>query len=51
LKFLDWLKDFFGVDQATVYMDQQALTTAQNQLVIEEFAIVTAINMVASAIS
>jgi HK97 family phage portal protein len=51
LKFLDWIKDFFGVDQGTVYLNQQAIATQETQLAIEYFAIVSAINMVASAIS
>lgn len=51
MKFLDWISSFFGVDQSTLYVNQQALSTAQNQLVIEDIAVVTAINMVASAIS
>lgn len=51
MKFLDWVKDFFGVDQSTVYLNQQALATQEVQLAIEDFAIVSAINMIASAIS
>ncbi|AGK95401.1 phage portal protein [Clostridium pasteurianum] len=51
MKFLDWVKDFFGVDQSTVYLNQQALATQEVQLAIEDFAICMAINLVASAIS
>ena len=51
MKFLDWVKDFFGVDQATVYVNQKAIATQAVQLAIEDFAITTAINMVASSIS
>ncbi|MCT8978301.1 phage portal protein [Clostridium sp. CX1] len=51
MKFLDWIKDFFGVDQSTVYLNQQAIATQEVKLAIENFAIVSAINLVASAIS
>lgn len=51
MKFLDWIKDFFGVDQGTVYLNQQALATQEVQLAIEDFAICMAINLIAGAIS
>lgn len=51
MKFLDWIKDFFGVDQSTIYVNQQALATQEVQLAIEYFAITSAINLVSSAIS
>jgi HK97 family phage portal protein len=51
LKFLDWVKDFFGVDQSTVYVNQQAIASQEAQLAIEEFAILSAINLIASSIS
>lgn len=51
MKFLDWIKDFFGVEQSTIYLNSQALTTLETQLAIEEFAIVSAINLIASAVS
>lgn len=51
MKFLDWIKDFFGVDQGTIYLNQQSIATQEVQLTIEDFAIVSAINLVASAIS
>jgi len=51
VKFLDWIKDFFGVDQGTVYLNQQALATQEVQLAIEDFAICMAINLIAGAIS
>lgn len=51
MKFLDWIKDFFGVDQSIIYVDQQALATQEVQLAIEYFAITSAINLVSSAIS
>lgn len=51
MKFIDWIKDFFGVDQNTVYLTQQAISSQQTQLAIEDFAIASAINMVSSAVS
>lgn len=51
MKFLDWVKDFFGVDQSTVYLNQQAIATQEVQLAIEAFAISSAVNLIASAIS
>lgn len=51
MKFLDWVKDFFGVDQSTIYLNQQAIATQAVQLAMEDFAIVSAINMIASAVS
>lgn len=51
MKFLDWIKDFFGVDQGTIYLNQQAIATQEVQLAIEDFAIVSAISMIASAVS
>ncbi len=48
---MDWIKYFFGVDQSTIYLNQQALATQQSQLAIEDFAIECAINMIASAVS
>lgn len=51
MKFLDWIKDFFGVDQSTIYLNQQAIATQEIQLAIEAFAISSAINLTASAIS
>lgn len=51
MKFLDWIKDFFGVDQSTVYVNQQAIASQEIQLAIEDFAIVSAINLIAGAVS
>lgn len=51
MKFLDWIKDFFGVDQSTVYVNQQAIASQEIQLAIEDFAIVSAISLIASAVS
>lgn len=51
MKFLDWIKDFFGVDQATTYVNQQAIATQDVQLAIEDFAICMGINLIASAVS
>lgn len=51
MRFLDWIKDFFGVDQDTVYFNQQAITTQEAQLAIEDFAVYMAINLIASAVS
>lgn len=51
VKFWDWVKDFFGADQDTVYVDQKALETQETQLDIETFAIMSAINLIANAIS
>ncbi|MCT8978661.1 phage portal protein [Clostridium sp. CX1] len=51
MKFLDWVKDFFGVDQSTVYLNQQAIATQETQLAIETFAISSAVNLISSAVS
>lgn len=51
MKFLDWIKDFFGVNQDTIYVNQQAIASQEAQLAIEYFAIITAINMIAGTIS
>lgn len=29
MKFLDWIKDFFGVDQSIIYLSQQAIATQE----------------------
>lgn len=49
--FLDFIKSFFGVDQQTVYLNQQAIVTQETQLAVEAFAVTAAINLVASAVS
>lgn len=51
MRFLDWIKDFFGVDQSTIYLNEQAIATQEVQLAIEAFAISSAVNLIASAIS
>lgn len=51
MKVIDWIKDFFGLDQSTIYVTQQALTSREIKLDIELFAITCAINLIASAIS
>lgn len=51
MKFLDWIKDFFGVDQSTVYLNQQAIATQAVQLAIEDFAIASAINLISNSIA
>lgn len=51
MKFLDWIKDFFGVDQAEIYVTQNAIRSQETQLSIELFAITTAINLIAGAVS
>lgn len=50
LKIVDWIKDFFGPDQNQIYLTQKALEQ-KSQLAIENFAIVSAINLIAGAIS
>lgn len=51
MRALDWIKDFLGVGQSTVYLNQQALESQQISLAIEDFAIVSAISLIANAIS
>ncbi|PYG88492.1 HK97 family phage portal protein [Ruminiclostridium sufflavum DSM 19573] len=51
MKFIDWIKDFFGVDQSTVYINQQAQASQEVLLAIKDFAICSAINLIAGAIS
>lgn len=49
--FLDFIKSFLSPDQQTIYVTQRALIGQESKLSIEMFAITSAINMVASAIS
>lgn len=51
MKFLDWIKDFFGVDQSTIYVTDQAIATQEVQLDMELFAVSCAINLIASTVS
>lgn len=48
---INWVKDFFGIGQSTVYVNQKALSSQEAQLAIEDFAIISAISLIASAIS
>lgn len=50
LKIIDWIRDFFGPDQNQIYLTQKAIEQ-KSQLAIENFAIVSAINLIAGAIS
>lgn len=49
--FFEFVRDFFGPAQQTVYLTQNVLATAETQLAIEELAVVSAINLIASAVS
>lgn len=51
MKFLEWIRYFFGADKATVYLDDQSLASQEAQLVIQEFAICSAISLIAGSIS
>ncbi|SKA99807.1 phage portal protein, HK97 family [Caloramator quimbayensis] len=51
MRFFDWIKDFFGIEQSTVYLNQQAITTQEVQLAVRDFAICSAINLISGAIS
>ncbi|MBV7273103.1 phage portal protein [Clostridiaceae bacterium UIB06] len=51
MKFLDWIKDFFTGDKSTVYLNEKAVEAQEIQLAIEAFAILSAINFIASAVS
>lgn len=50
LKFGEWISSFFGVNQ-TITLTQEQISSQTSQLAIEAFAITSAINMIASAIS
>lgn len=51
MNLLDFIKNFFAPEQSTVYVTQKVLSDLELQLAIEEFAIASAINLVAGAIS
>jgi HK97 family phage portal protein len=51
LKFFDWVKSFFGVNQNTITFTQQQISSQEEQLAIELFAISVGINLIAGAIS
>jgi HK97 family phage portal protein len=50
MRFLDWIKDFFG-SNSTVYLDDKASESQEVKLAIQAFAIASGINLIASAIS
>lgn len=50
ITFIDWIKSFFGTE-STIYVDDEAIVSTEQKLAIELFAIVSAINLIASAIS
>lgn len=49
--FLDFIQNFLNPEQNIIYLTQRAQASGEAQLAIESFAIVSAINMVASAVS
>lgn len=51
MRILDWIKDFFGEDKSTIYLNEQALASQQIKLAIQEFAICSAISLIAASIS
>lgn len=51
MNFIDWISSFFGEDKKTIYLTEQAIASQEIKLAIEDFAIVSAINMIASTIS
>lgn len=51
IKFTEWVKSFFGVGETSIELTQQSISNQKNQLDIELFAITSAINLIASAIS
>lgn len=51
MSLIDLIKSFFAPEQGIVYVTQQAIDSLEMQLAIEDFAIVSAINLVASAVS
>lgn len=50
MRFLDWIRDFFG-SNSTVYLDDKAFESQEVKLAIQAFAIASGINLIASAIS
>ena len=51
MKFTEWISSFFGVGQDSIPVDQKELSCEETKLAIEVFAISSAINLIASAIS
>lgn len=51
LKIVDWIKSFFDPDTNTIQLTDNAIATLEAQLAIEDFALISAINLVASTIS
>ncbi|SHJ64295.1 phage portal protein, HK97 family [Clostridium amylolyticum] len=51
MKFIDWIKYFFGFGKDTLYLDEGALVSQEIQLAIEAFAISTAVSLISNAIS
>lgn len=50
MKIIDWIKNFFGGDKDTLYLTDKAIKQ-EMQLAIEAFAISTAVNFIANAVS
>lgn len=51
MKFTEWISSFFGVDQNTIRLTQNQITSQEQQLQIEIFAIAAAIDLIANSIS
>lgn len=51
INLFDWVKNFFTNDKHSIYLTEKAISTQEAQLAIEYFAIISAINLIASAIS
>lgn len=51
MSLIDFIRNMFAPEQSTVYVTQRALESTEMHLAIEKFAIVSAVNLVASAIS
>ncbi|APH17663.1 phage portal protein [Clostridium botulinum] len=51
MKIVDWIRNFFDKDTNSIQITQGSIATLEAQLAIEEFALTSAINLVASTIS
>lgn len=51
MNFPDFIKSFFGASAETIYITDKAIAVAETNLAIKEFALASAINLIANAIS
>ncbi|QNU68953.1 phage portal protein [Ruminiclostridium herbifermentans] len=51
MKFFDWIKDFFGVEKSMIFINQNALASNEALVAIKDFALCSAINLIAGVLS